>query len=623
MGTLRTPCLMLLLAGALSPACSRGNVPAQPTPFAVTRITPEPGGAPLLLNQQIGVAFSAPIDPESARGDVFQVLDEAGRAVQGRVLVGAQSLTFEPRVPLRPELDDGSFRPDANYRVLVAGYPRPGGLRAADGRMLQQGLNVSFRTVGRDASAQGHPTPLLPVAGGTIPFVLQSATAPQWMPLDQPRLRMQFTLPVLPSALSLGAFDVALVKRAQGSQVLRVEPATCRLLGADPVLGTLPGTVVELGFRRELRVAGAEGTAMLEAGDVLVVTLQGGSAALRDYSDRPVSTLPGSSSQWWEVVAGAGPGLLDWPGSRAQVVAVEPLQPGLEVLRDGRVRPAVRVEAGDGSLGVFRPLRDTRIEPGVPFDRGDGVLVQDRDGTLPFRTIEVAPGITVEVVASKRPVRLLACGWARIEGTMVVAGAASPMRLRAGELTSFGALAEAVPVLVAAGSGIRVGGTLRAAEGAQKGTLLALASAGPLELAGTVPPETVLAVEPGSRGLTGAAERAIPVLLRMTPGLPSGAVLEVEAATEWFAVPAECSAARLDWLSADPGYRLSVQSIPADPFRPERPDPRPDRASAPLPVQVGSRVQFLPGSFLRICVHCSVQGNEVLPLLHGLRLVQD
>ena len=109
----------------------------------------------------------------------------------------------------------------------------------------------------------------------------------------------------------------------------------------------------------------------------------------------------------------------------------------------------------------------------------------------------------------------------------------------------------------------------------------------------------------------------------MTPGLPSGAVLEVEAATEWFAVPAECSAARLDWLSADPGYRLSVQSIPADPFRPERPDPRPDRASAPLPVQVGSRVQFLPGSFLRICVHCSVQGNEVLPLLHGLRLVQD
>ncbi|MEY3160020.1 MAG: Bacterial Ig-like domain [Planctomycetota bacterium] len=622
MGSARSFPLRLLLA-ALAAACARGDGQVAAEPFVVTRITPDPGGGPLLLNQQVTLSFSAPLDPDSARGDAFQVVDEAGRKVQGRVLVGHQSLTFEPRVPLRPELDDGSFRPDTTYRVLVAGYPRPGGLRAADGRMLQEGRSHTFRTVQRDAAAQGFPTPLLPVAGGTIPFVLQSNPAPQWLPLDQPRLRMQFTLPVLPSSLSLGAFDVALVKREQGAQVLRVEPATCRLVGADPLLGTMPGTAVELGFRRELRVAGTERTVALEAGDVVVVTLASGDAALRDWSDRRVSTLPGQSSQWWEVVAGAGPGLLEWPGSRTLVAGTDPLQPGLEVLRDGRARPALRVEAGDGSLGTFRPVRDTRIARGATFDRGDGTLVVDRDGALPFLAVDIPAGVTVEVDAREGALRLLACGWVRVEGTLLVSGTPVPTRLRAGELTSFGTLAEAAPVLVAAGGGIRVGGAIRASGSLAEGSLAALASAGPLDLAGSIPPATLLGLEPGARGLTGSAERAVPVLLRMTPGLPPGTELQLEAATEWFAVPTECSAARLDWLSADPGYQLLVQSIPGDPFRPERPDPRAERASAPLPVLVGSRVQFLPGGFLRVCFQCRVRGKDPLPLLHGLRLVQD
>lgn len=613
--------LVLLAVSAV--ACGRGATLPAPEPFVVTRISPEPGGTPLLLNQQVTLSFSAPLDPESARGDAFQVVDEAGRKVQGRVLVGVQSLTFEPRVPLRPELDDGSFRPDTIYRVLVAGYPRPGGLRATDGRMLQEGHGYTFRTVQRDAEAQGFPTPLLPVAGGTIPFVLQSSTAPQWLPLDQLRLRMQLTLPVLPSSLSLGAFDVALVKREQGAQVLRVEPATCRLVAADPLLGTLPGTAVELGFRRELRVVGADRTVALEAGDVVVVTLTSGDAALRDWSNRRVSTLPGQSSQWWEVVAGAGPGLLDWPGPRSIVAGADVLQPGLEVLRDGRVRPALRVETGDGSLGTFRPLQDTRVVRGGTFDRGDGTIVGDRDGALPFLAIDIPAGVTVELDARAGALRLLSCGWVRVEGTLVVHGTAGAARLRAGELTSFGALAEAAPLLVAAGGGIRVGGAIRASQPAAEGVLAALASAGPLELAGSIPPGTLLAVEPGARGLTGSAERAVPVLLRMTPGLPPGTELAVEAATEWFAVPAECSAARLDWLSADPGYQLLVQSIPGDPFRPERPDPRTERASVPLPLLVGSRVQFLPGGFLRLCFQCRVRGGEALPFLHGLRLVQD
>lgn len=607
----------------LAIACGPTAQAPDSEPFVVTRISPTPEGAPLLLNQHVVVSFAAPLDPESVRGDAFQVVDEEGRKVQGRVVVGRQSLTFEPRVPLRPEMDDGSFRPDSTYRVLVAGYPRPGGLRAADGRMLQEGRSFTFRTVLRDASSQGFPTPLLPVAGGSIPFVLQSPTAPQSLPLDQLRLRMQFTLPVLPSSLSLAAFDVALVKRDQGAQVLHVEPATCRLVGADPLLGTLPGTAVELGFRREVREVGKERTVALEAGDVVVVTLASGEAALRDWSNRRVSTLPGQSSQWWEVVAGAGPGLLEWPGSRGLVAGTDALQPGLEVLRDGRARPALRVEAGDGSLGIFRPMRDTRIARGVAFDRGDGTMVVDRDGSLPFLAIDIPAGIAVDVDANPGAVRLLACGWARVEGALVVTGAPVPTRLRAGELTSFGALAEAAPLLLAAGGGIQVGGTIRATGSTAEGTLVALASSGPLDLAGGIPPATLLAVEPGARSLSGAAERAVPVLLRMTPGLPDGAEVAVEAATEWFAVPAECSSARLDWLSADPGYRLSVQSIPGDPFRPERPDPRAERASAPLPLLVGSRVQFLPGGFLRVCFQCRVQGGEPLPFLHGLRFVQD
>ncbi len=607
MGSARLPCSLVLVA-TLFAACGRA---------------PEPGGAPLLLNQQVTLVFSAPLDPDSARGDAFQVVDEAGRAVQGRVLVGNQSLTFEPRVPLRPELDDGSFRPDATYRVLVAGYPRPGGLRAADGRMLQRGLSFTYRTARKDAASEGFPTPLLPIAGGTIPFVLQAPPAPQWLPLDQPRLRMQFTLPVLPSSLSLAAFDVALVKREQGAQVLRVEPATCRLVGADPVLGTLPGAAVELGFRRELRVVGADRAVALEPGDVLVVTLAAGDAALRDYSNRRVSALPGESSQWWEVVAGAGPGLLEWPGSRVALASTEPLHPGLEVLRDGRARPALRVEAGDGSLGVFRPVRATRIARGIAFDRGDGTMVQDRDGSLPFLAIDVPEGVAVEIDAREHSIQMLACGSARVAGELVVSGVAQPTRLRAGELTTFGALAEAASFLLATGGGIRVTGAIRAAPTAADGSLVALAAAGPLDLAGPVPPATMLAVEPGARGLTGSAERAVPVLLRMTPGLPVGAEILVEAATEWFAVPAECSAARLDWMSADPGYHLLVQSIPGDPFRPERPDPRPGRASAPLPLLTGSRFQFLPGGFLRVCFQCRVRGSEALPFLHGLRLVQD
>lgn len=622
MGSARSFPLMVLLAALLA-ACVRSDGQAVSEPFVVTRISPEPSGGPLLLNQDVTLSFSAPIDPDSARGDAFEVVDEAGRQVQGRVLVGKQSLTFEPRVPLGRELDDGSFRPDTTYRVLVAGYPRPSGLRAADGRMLQTGCSFTFRTVRRDASAQGFPTPLLPLAGGAIPFVLQSAAAPQWLPLDQPRLRMQFTLPVLPSSLSFGAFDIALVKREQGAEVLHVEPATCRLVGADPVLGTLPGAAVELGFRRELRVVGTDRTVALEAGDVVVVTLASGQEALRDWSDRRVSTLPGQSSQWWEVVAGAGPGLLDWPGVRTLVPGTDPLQPGLEVLRDGRSRPALRVEAGDGSLGTFRPLRDTRIARGATFDRGDGTMVVDRDGSLPFLAVDIPAGVTVEVDAREGALRLLACGWVRIEGALAVVAQPVPTRMRAGELTSFGALTESAPLLVAAAGGIRISGTVRAPEQSAEGTLMVLASAGPLDLAGSIPPATLLALEPGSRGLTGSAERAVPVLLRMTPGLPSGTELQLEAATEWFAVPAECSAARLDWLAADPGYEVFIQSIPGDPFRPEYPDPRAERASAPLPVLLGSRVQFLPGGFLRVCFQCRVRGSDPLPFLHGLRIVQD
>ncbi|MEZ5989823.1 MAG: Ig-like domain-containing protein [Planctomycetota bacterium] len=158
------PILGLLLA-ALT-ACG----PAAPEHgLALVRI--EPPAGPLFLNQKVVLVFDRPIDPASITEDTFQVLDEAGHQVPGRLRSGGFTATFVPISPRSPELGDGSFQPGRLYRLRLATFPRANAIRGAGGELLTTAGSRAWRAVSPDELPPGAPSALLPEDRG--PFRLQ------------------------------------------------------------------------------------------------------------------------------------------------------------------------------------------------------------------------------------------------------------------------------------------------------------------------------------------------------------------------------------------------------------------------------------------------------------------
>lgn len=607
---LRTPALALV--ALVTPACWRS--PPRSEPFEVVRTSPSLGAddAPLLLNDSVTVYFSDLVQPLSVTEDSVTVVDEAGRHVPGSLRVGANWVTFEPEPPLAADLGDGSFRPGATYRLFLAGSPRPDAVRAADGRRLLAPSTWWIR-IADDAQRPAGLSSLLRPPATDLPFLLRTPEVPQLLPVDAPRLRLHFTLPVLPTSVSPDAVTIRLLRNLA---VLR--PRGMRVVTSR--LDQFPGSTLEIDLG-SLPPLLDGGNVALRAGDYLSIELNQGPAPLTDYAGTPV--LPGMA-QWWSVVEGSRLALAEWPSGERAYVGDDPLLPGFEV-RAGVIRPRVRVEAGDGSLGVFRPEQDTRLCPGEAFDRGDGRIVRSHGADFPFTAIDVPAGVTVTIDATAGPVRLLACGSVRIGGTLQLIDRPVPLRVRRFETPATDFLTEASIAVLAAGD-VHVTGAIRTVQKTPSdGSPLTLLCAGRMYLHGELPFHTLLAIEAPADGgvaIVGARGQAIvapPAVF--TPGVAPGADIWVRGYTPWRQLPPDRDGGTVRLVEAAPGIAAAWQGAPADPLVPGEPDRRVGRHSQPQPVLDRDPIVTGPGGFVRFELVARVLHGTPLPTVREVLLI--
>lgn len=603
-------------ATLLVPAGCWRAAPAPGAGFAIERVSPaevETGGA-LLLNDSLTVYFSDAVDPLSVTEDSVTVLDAEGRPVRGALRTGPNWVVFLPDPPLTAELTDGSFRPGEAYRLVVAGFPRPDAVRAADGRRLDAVQVFDFEMA--EAGPVGDlPAPLRPPRAD-LPFLLSHYDEPQQLPADAPRLRLHFSLPLLPASVRPEAFVVRLARGRQRLLPRRVQVVSSRL-------DRFPGSTVEIDLGVEPRVAdrGPDETVRLHPGDVLSATLADDVEPLRDLGgNAPVPAL----AQWWSVVPGASLALVSWPGTDGGIVGDDPQAPGFES-RAGLVRPRVRVEAGDGSLGAFRPRRDTVLRPGVPFDRGDGVEVVSVGTEFPFLLIDIGDGVRVRVEGQGGPVRLLAAGGVRIAGALELDGITAgipPMQHGA----AASEVIEQAPVALVAAGDVRLDGVIATVQPLPSNqTALTIASAGRIHLFGELPYNSVLAIEssayrrgpaiPGARGQTYATS------VTFTYGLPAGAEFTAHGASPWRQLAKDRDGGMLRHVGVVGDLHTEWQSVPENPVDPGLPDLAPERVPRPQRARDGDWIAVDPGSFVRFVIRADLASGRELPVFQELRLV--
>ncbi len=589
-----------------------------PARFEIQRVSPDLGveAEGLLLNEAITVYFSAPVDPFRVTEDTFAVLDAEGHPVEGSLRCEGRWVTFHPRAPLTPSLTDGGLQPASDYRLVVVGYPRPDGLRAASGARLLQGLTRRFSTAAFRPDQDRAPVPLRAVQS-SLPFAVKEPLGnPMPLPADDSRLLLHFTLPVSPVSLAPSAVEVSLLR---AGQLIALEPHRLRLLPAVPMIDEHAGQTLEVDLGSSPRRVGGGFLNRLEPGDSIVVQMRSGEGGLLDHAGR--SLPPGMPARWWLVVRALT--VAEWPSDDDRFIFMDDFEvPGFEVFGADEValRPLVRVEAGDGSLGVFRPLRDTVLRPGEAVDRGDGVLVQSQDRRFPFRAIDIPDGVTVTIDARVAPVQLLAQGRVRIAGSVVVEGESgqplvgSAVRLHPSTLVASGVLS------VLAAGGIEIRGDVSVDN---PRATLSLMTAGRLQIDGRIPMRSILATEQpdalAGAGLVGREVRA--VRIRLTPGLPRGCEMTAQAQTSYRQLSYHRTGGLLQTDQWDAGIDLFWQSAPADPVQPDRPDRAASRSSAPRRVVLGERVDAAPGEFVRLRLDGRVRGGQPLPAVRRIQVL--
>jgi hypothetical protein len=608
--------LVMAAVAALPCACSRSPVAAPP--FEVVRTSPrlESGATPVLLNDALTIYFSAPIHPLSVTTDSVTLVDEAGHLVPGTLAVGSNWVTFQPIPPLSPTLDDGSFRPGAAYRLLLAGSPRPDAIRAADDRRLSSTRALPVRIARRDEAPPGLPAPLRP-PGVDLPFLLRAPDA-QFLqiPANAPRLQLHFTQPVLPPSAVPAAVDVMLL-----SELCPLVPRSVRVLTSR--LDEFPGSTIEVDLGPRPRRADGSGEVVLGAGDVISITVRQGPQALLDLSGAAV--LPGQ--QFWGVVAGDDLALIEWPQGGEVFEADGGMVPGFEV-HQGAIRPRVRVEAGDGSLGVFRPRADLVLRPGVPFDRGDGTVVVSRGNEFPFQAIDIPADVHVVLDAGPGAIVLRSLADVRIRGRLSVRAPSAPLPAAPGQLVPVRDLIANTPAsIVAAGNVLVDGPILAAAAAIPEHTPLLLASAGAIELAAPVPFHTLLAFEDAGlggaehTGVRGPRGQALLVPALFTYGVPDGADFAVRGVSPWRQLPADRDGGVIQLRGPAADLQVAWQVAPPDAVRSDRPDLAVGRVGRWNVAADRAVLGAAASSFLRFELSARAVSGRPLPRLDGLRLV--
>lgn len=615
--------LLWVVAASLA-ACSDAS-PGR-APFAVSHTSPalDAVAAPLLLNDAVTVYFTADVQPVSVTANSVTMVDEQGQAVPGTLRVGSNWVSFQPLPPVTPELADGSFRPGAAYQLLVAGAPRPDAVRSLDGRRLAAATAFPVRIAGAADRPAGLVAPLRPATNG-IPFVLRPHDqVAQPLPADAPRLWLYFTQPLLPASVTPAAFQIHVL----GTRGLeRLVPRLVRILPPrlqSPRLEAPLGSIVEIDLGALPQRADGASALPLLPGNHVYLQLRDAAASVRDYLGQP--PWP-SEALTWVVVEGASLPIAEWPTAQDEVAAEEDLLPTFERDPAGGLRARVRVEAGDGSLGVFRPRVDTTLRPGQPFDRGDGQVVVSRGGQFPFLAIDIPANVTVRVEADGAPVQLLASGSVRIAGTLQLQ--ATPVRLPPGRATTMllRDLVSQVPVAVVAAGSIDVAGHVRARDAATDDkTNLLLASAAGIDLRGggaELPFQTLLAVEQsqpgGGSAIRGARGQTVLYMVAFTPGVAAGADFAVAGLLPWRQLPLDRDSAVLHLAEASPDLEVAWQIAPGDPVR-RGPDLGVGRVTRLQSVADRDTVAFAAGSYLRLRLVARVAPGRELPRVRELRL---
>lgn len=607
------PLVLVALAGA---SCWRQ--PPKAVAFDVVRTSPDltTSAEPLLLNDTVTIYFSDTLNPVSVTSDTIAVLDDQGHHVPGKLRVGPNWVTFEPLPPLVPDLTDGSFQPGRSYRLQVAGYPRPDSIRATDGRRLEAAHTYELRTAARDARVGRLPSLLRPL-DPDLPFLLRGYE-PQRLPADAPRLQLHFTLPVLPTTVSSDAIRI----QRLGHPIEELVPRSVRAVSSG--LDEFPGSTVEIDLGTMPRLRGGGVGRPLRAGDFVSVSVQNVPEPLRDYAGNPVLA---PADQCWSVVRGTSVALVQWPTGDGGVASDDPLGPGFEVVT-GSVRPRARVEAGDGSLGVFRPRADVVLRPGVPFDRGDGVEVTSRGTEFPFLAIDIPAGITVRVEAPGSTAQLLSCGGIHIGGTLQLGAGSVPLFVpQPGSAVR--ELLEAAPMALLAAGDVFVRGRVQvAAPLAADHTALTVACAGRIVFhpLGELPYNTILAVEsalaePAEPAIEGPRGQVVATVATFTYGMAAGARWTARGGSPWQALPLDRDGGVVRLVDVDAGLRVSWQVAPGDPVRKGEPDLAPGRVGRQETAEDQRRIVTGPGAFVRFLVEADLFAGRPLPQLREVRLI--
>lgn len=116
--------------------------------FALVEVRTFEMGAPLRLNDDVILEFTAPIDPSTLTRDAVALVDEdTGSVARGRWIVDGRTLRFSPAAPRQANLLDGGLQPGATYELRLAGFPSVSGLRSADGHGLARPLVKKLEVV--------------------------------------------------------------------------------------------------------------------------------------------------------------------------------------------------------------------------------------------------------------------------------------------------------------------------------------------------------------------------------------------------------------------------------------------------------------------------------------------
>ncbi|MEM6672767.1 MAG: Ig-like domain-containing protein [Planctomycetota bacterium] len=133
-----------LVAACADPGRSR-------SPLALESCRPAPESEPLLLNDDIRLTFSRPLDATTVTENSVRIVDVAtGRLARGTWEVEGRRLRFRPEAVLSSTLDEGGYLPGATYELVARGFPHLGAIRTPEGDSLERSISLTFRVVGVD-----------------------------------------------------------------------------------------------------------------------------------------------------------------------------------------------------------------------------------------------------------------------------------------------------------------------------------------------------------------------------------------------------------------------------------------------------------------------------------------